>query len=95
MSDLLDWAKREVEIAGGNMSLKEFFQKNKNLYIELQHLDLYGGAWRIHIYDVTRYIERPVFKHIIPDAEIEACVLDFETVIMTPILNWFKTQAKE
>lgn len=78
------------------MKLNDFFKKNGHLKLGLQHLDLNGGVWRIQIYNTTYdFGIEPVFEHLISDAEVETCVLDFETVIMTPILNWWKDSHKD
>lgn len=74
------------------MKLKDFFKEHGYLCLSLQHLDLHGGGWRIQIYNTTWDVFDPIFKHYILDSEIDALVddIDFETVIMTAILSWWK-----
>ena len=67
--------------------IKEFFKKNSHL--KLQHLDLFGGGWKIEIYNTTYdFGINPIFGHYIADEELERLNVDFETAIMTPVINW-------
>ena len=69
--------------------IKEFFKKNSHLKLGLKYLGLYGGGWKIEVYN-TAYDFRigPIFEHYILDEELESLNVDFETAIMTPVVNW-------
>lgn len=77
--------------------MKEFFKEHSHLELSLQHISVgpFKGCWRIRIYNKTWDPTRtdPVFEHYVTDELIERCVLDFETVIMTPILNWWEEES--
>ena len=69
--------------------IKDFFKKNSHLKLGLQHLDLLGGGWKIEIYNTTYdFGIDPIFEHYIVDEELERLNVDFETAIMTPVINW-------
>lgn len=71
--------------------IKEFFKKNDHLKLGLQHLDVYGGCWKIQVYNTTYNSGfEPIFEHYILDEDMENLNVDFETVIMTPIINWYE-----
>ena len=69
--------------------IKEFLEKYNHLKLSLQHLDEFGGCWRIQIYNTTYDSGLdPIFVHYITDEELNNLNLDFETAIMIPVLNW-------
>ena len=69
--------------------IKEFFKKNSHLKLGLQHLGLYGGGWKIEVYNTTYdFGIEPIFEHYILDEELESLNVDFETAIMTPVIDW-------
>ena len=69
--------------------IKEFFKKNSQLKLGLQHLGLYGGGWKIEVYNTAyAFGIEPIFEHYILDEELESLNVDFETAIMTPVINW-------
>lgn len=72
------------------MKIKEFFEKYDWLKISIQHLGLFGGCWKIEVYNTTWDIFEPVFEHYITDKMINNLYLDFETIIMTPVLDWWE-----
>lgn len=76
------------------ITIKEFFKEHDYLKLCLQHMDLDGGCWRIQIYNTTWNVFDPIFKHYISDYKIDNLVdeISFETVIMTPILDWWEKQ---
>ena len=69
--------------------MKEFLRKYDWLKITVQHFDLHGGVWKIEVYNTTWDLFEPVFKHYITDQMVNNVNLDFETIIMTPVLNWW------
>ena len=75
----------------GEAMIKEFLKNNSHLKLGLQHLGVYGGGWKIQIYNTTydSGIE-PIFEYYILDEELEQINVDFETAIMTPVINWKK-----
>lgn len=73
--------------------LKEFFEEHDHLWFRLQRIDrqCYGGGWLIRIYNTTLDLgcTEPIYEHIILDSEINNSNVDFETIIMTPVINWW------
>lgn len=71
--------------------IKEFLKKHSHLKLGLQHLELHGGGWKIEIYNTTYNLGlEPVFEHYITDDKINNLNVDFETAIITPIVNWLE-----
>lgn len=69
--------------------IEEFFKKYSHLKLALQHLGLCGGGWKIQIYNATYdFGVDPIFEYYIRDDELKSLNVDFETAIMTPIINW-------
>ena len=75
--------------------IKEFFEKNTHLKFAIQHLGIHGGGFMINVYNTTYDIIDPIFEHFITDFELERLNVDFETAIMTPIINWWKDVNKK
>ena len=72
--------------------IKEFFKEHDHLRFSLQHLDAFDGGWKISIYNTTYdFGVDTIYTHFIEDKEIDELNVDFETAIMTPIINWWKT----
>lgn len=74
--------------------IKEFFKKHTHLKLSLQYgyfLGLGDGVWKIEIYNTT-YASRlePVFIYYIGDETMDTLLVDFETAIMTPIIDWWE-----
>lgn len=70
--------------------IKEFFNKNTHLKLSLQHVGINGGGFEIKVYNTTwDYCFSPIFMHFVSDFDIEHLKVDFETIIMTPIINWW------
>lgn len=71
--------------------IKKFFSEHSHLKLSLQQLGLFGGGWRIQIYNTTWDSGfEPIFEHYILNKDIDKLNVDFETVIMTPIINWWE-----
>lgn len=71
--------------------IKDFLKKHSQFKLSLQHLGLFCGGWKIQIYDTTYDSGfEPVFEHYITDFELDALNVDFETAIITPVINWFE-----
>ena len=69
--------------------IKEFFKEHDHLRFALQHLSIFDGGWEIRIYNTTYdFGIDPIFEHYIVDEELERLNVDFETAIMTPVINW-------
>lgn len=75
--------------------IEKFFREHSHLKLSLQQLGLFGGGWQIEIYNTTwdGGIE-PIFRHYIMNETIENLNVDFETIIMTPIINWWEDNEK-
>ena len=68
--------------------IKNFFEEHTHLKLALQHLGINGGGWLIQVYNTTYDSGyEPVFSHFVTDFDIEHLKVDFETIIMTPIIN--------
>ena len=72
--------------------IKEFFKEHDHLRFALQHLSIFDGGWKIRIYNTTYdFGVDPIYTYFIEDKEIDELNVDFETAIMTPVINWWKT----
>lgn len=72
--------------------IKKFFEEHDHLRFALQHLDIFGGVWEIRIYNTTYdFGIDPIYTHIIRDNELDNLNVDFETAIMTPVIDWWET----
>lgn len=69
--------------------IKEFFEKNTHLKLGLQHVGVNGGGFEVKVYNTTWDCFSPIFMHFISDSDIQNMNVDFETLIMTPIINWW------
>ena len=71
--------------------LKEFFENHDHLCFRLQRTGRHGGGWLIWIYNTTLDLgcTEPIYEHIVLDSEINNSNVDFETIIMTPVINWW------
>lgn len=71
--------------------IKKFFKEHDHLKLGLQHLGLYGGGWKIQVYNTTYDSGfESIFEHYILDEEMENLNVNFETAIITPIINWYE-----
>lgn len=71
--------------------IKQFFKENSHLKLGLQQLGVFGGGWKIQVYNTTwDFGVDPIFEHYILNEEIDKLNVDFETAIMTPIINWWE-----
>ena len=76
--------------------IEKFFREHSHLKLSLQHLGVHGGSWRIQIYNTTLdFGIDPIFEHYITDETIKNLNIDFETVIMSPIINWLEDIEKK
>lgn len=79
--------------------IKEFFEEHAHLRLSLQYsawLNSDDSGWKIQIYNTTFDCGvEPIFKHYITDETINKLLVDFETAIMTPILNWWEECEKQ
>ena len=72
--------------------IKEFFEMHDHLCFKLQHIGRHNGKWQVRIYNTTLDLgcTEPIYEHIVLDSEINNSNVDFETMIMTPIIDWWK-----
>lgn len=71
--------------------IKKFFREHSHLKLALQQLGLFGGGWRIQVYNTTWDCGvEPIFEHYITNEDLDKLKVDFETAIMTPIINWWE-----
>lgn len=76
--------------------IKNFFEEHDHLSFALQHIGKHGGGWMIRIYNTTFDLgcTEPIYEHIVLDSEINSSGVDFETIIMTPVINWWEDVCK-
>ncbi len=72
--------------------IKEFFRKNDHLCFQLQHLSVFGGGWRIRVYNTSYDMScsEPIFEHFVSDFDISNLNVDFDMAIMTPVIIWWE-----
>lgn len=70
--------------------IKDFLKEYDHFRLSIQHLDLFDGCWEVRLYNTTLDPFEPIFKHRITDLEIDNLNVDFETIIMTPVINCIK-----
>lgn len=82
----------EEEQRRDNFMIKEFFEKHDHLCFKLQRTGRHSGGWLIRIYNTTLDLGciDPIYEHIILDSEINNSNVDFETIIMTSVINWWE-----
>ena len=70
--------------------IKKFFIEHDHLALALRHVGTHNGEWVIRIFNTTYdFGVDPIFEHRILDSELDCLNVDFETAIMTPIINWW------
>lgn len=81
--------KSNIRQKGECKIIKEFFETRDHLCFKLQHIGRYDGGWKIQIYNTTLDLDcaEPIYEHIVLDSEIDNSNVDFETLIMTPVIN--------
>lgn len=72
--------------------IKEFLEKYGHFRLSIQHLGVFNGSWRVSIYNTTYDCFEPIFNHYITDDEMNKLNVDFETVIMTPVMAWIESK---
>ena len=70
--------------------MKEFLAENTYLRISVQHQGIHGGGYMITVHNTTWDCFNPIFEHFITDFEMSMLRVDMETIIMTPIIKWWK-----
>lgn len=71
--------------------IKEFLKEHPFLRLEIVYIDgFWENGWQIRLYDDRTRIM--LFSHKILATAIENLNVDFETAIMTPIINWYEQQ---
>ena len=72
--------------------IKEFFEMHDHLCFKLQHIGRHNGKWQVRIYNTTLDFActDPIYEYTILDSEINNSNVDFETMIMTPSIDWWK-----
>lgn len=73
------------------IAMKEFLKENDHLQISIQHLGIYGGCFKVEVFNTTFDCGlEPVFRHYILDQELDILYVDFDTAILTPIKIWLE-----
>ena len=70
------------------MSKQEFLSTYTHYKIVEQYKNELGGGILIEIYDTTWTLITPIFRHFISQFDLDNLKVDYETMVMTPILNW-------
>lgn len=74
--------------------IKEFLKEHPFFRLEIVYIDgFWENGWQIRLYDDRTRIM--LFSHKILATAIENLNVDFETAIMTPIINWYEQQTEE
>lgn len=74
--------------------IKEFLKEHPFFRLEIVYIDgFWENGWQIRLYDDRTRIM--LFSHKILATAIESLNVDFETAIMTPIINWYEQQMEE
>ena len=71
------------------MTRKEFLYKYKNLKISERYWD-YGPGILVQVYDTSIEPYNLVFEHFISKFDLDNLKVDYETIVMTPIITWCK-----
>lgn len=74
--------------------IKKFLEEHTQFKIAIQHLGINGGGFMVQLYNTTwdYTCEKPAYEHFISDFELANLRVDFETAIMTPIINWWEAR---
>lgn len=75
--------------------IKEFLEKYDWMRLYIQHLGINGGGFKVSLYNTTYSFAEPVFEHFINDEDLSNLRVDFETAIMTPVVNWMLAQEEK
>lgn len=70
------------------MTKKEFLSTYTHYKIVEQYKNELGGGILIEVYDTTWTLMAPIFRHFISQFDLDNLKVDYETTVMTPILNW-------
>ena len=71
------------------MTKQEFLSTHTNYKIVEQYKNELGGGILVEIYDTTWTLITPIFRHFISQFDLDNSLLDYEHLVMTPILNWY------
>ena len=70
------------------MTRLEFLKKNPQYKLVEQYKENFGGGILVEIYDTTWTLITPIFRHLISQFDLDNLKVDYETIVMAPILNW-------
>lgn len=74
--------------------IKDFFKEHHNLMLNIYHTNLGGGGLRISIDNIMIYPSKEVYKHFIPDRDLES-IDNLEAIIMEHIQHWWITEGQK
>lgn len=75
------------------MTRKEFLSTYAHYKIVEQYKNDFDGGILIEVYDDRLSLltpALPVFRHFISGFDLDKLLVDYETAVMTAILNWLK-----
>lgn len=81
--------------------LKEFLQKHTHLSVKFSYV---GGLnnhwtpsnyWVIQVFNNTFDLCTPIFEYTMTAEELDKLNVDFETALITPIVNWWDNRHKK
>lgn len=78
--------------------LKEFLQKHTHLSVKFSYSNnslQFGSYWIIQIFNNTFDLCTPIFEYKMTAKELDNINVDFETALMTPVVNWWDNRHKK
>ena len=70
------------------MTKQEFLSTYTHYKIVEQYKNEFGGGILIEVYDTTWTLMAPIFRHFISQFDLDNSLLDYEHLVMIPIINW-------
>lgn len=75
--------------------LEEFLKTHSHLSIKFSYHRARGYYWMIQIFNTTFDLCTPIFEYKMTAEELDNLNVDFETALMTPVVNWWDNRHKK
>lgn len=75
--------------------LKKFLQTHTHLSVKIMYFASQGGYWSIQVFNQTFDFYTPIFEYKMLANELDNLNVDFETALMTPVVNWWDNRHKK
>lgn len=69
--------------------LEEFLKTHSHLRIKFSYHRAKGNYWMVQIFNTTFDLGTPIFEYKMTAEELDQLNVDFETALMTPVVNWW------